>query len=293
MRYFKKIIPIIMFMIGLGILLYPAVSQQWNAYRQKQLINDYDQTVLDGKEEDYKEVWEAAENYDKELTYNPFQTEAFMEQEEDLKKTRYWSVLNLNNDGVMGYISIPKIKQEISIYHGSADQVMQQGVGHLSGTNLPDGGNGNHCVLAAHRGLPNAKLFTDLDQMEQGDKFYLHVLNKTLAYQVDQIFPMIAREDYQALGKALSLDQNKDYVTLFTCTPYGINTHRLLIRGHRVEYHGEDEGTHANTFKVIQKISGKYKIGWITLFVLIVLILVMVIVRNRLKKEMKMKEGDS
>ena len=155
----------------------------------------------------------------------------FGEDDGDLKNTDYWKVLNVEDNGVMGYLSIPKINIKLAIYHGTGDDVLQTGVGHLNGTKLPIGGESNHAVLAAHRGLPSARLFTDIDQMEAGDKFYIHVLDEVLAYQVDQILPMVDKDDHETLQNALKIEDGKDQVTLFTCTPYGVNSHRLLVRG--------------------------------------------------------------
>ena len=158
-----------------------------------------------------------------------------------MQDSEYWQVLNVGGDGVMGYLSIPKINLKVSIYHGTGDEVLQTGVGHLNGTGLPIGGESTHSVLAAHRGLPSARLFTDIDQMKKGDKFYLHVLDETLAYQVDQILDMVDKDDMETLENALQIEEGKDYVTLFTCTPYGVNSHRLLVRGTRVPYTGEED----------------------------------------------------
>ena len=141
----------------------------------------------------------------------------------------------------MGYMTIPKIHVRLAIYHGVADDVLQTGIGHLEGTGLPIGGEGCHSVLAAHRGLPSAKLFTDLDQMEPGDRFYLHILDEVLAYEVDQVLPMIDKDDLEALMSAMQVVSGEDHVTLLTCTPYGVNSHRLLVRGVRTEYNGEEE----------------------------------------------------
>ena len=156
----------------------------------------------------------------------------------DLKNTDYWKVLNVEDNGVMGYLSIPKINIKLAIYHGTGDDVLQTGVGHLNGTKLPIGGESNHAVLAAHRGLPSARLFTDIDQMEAGDKFYIHVLGEVLAYEVDAINTVLPTDT-----SLLQIEEGKDYVTLVTCTPFGINTHRLLVRGHRVPYTPEQEAT--------------------------------------------------
>ena len=141
----------------------------------------------------------------------------------------------------MGIVEIPKIDVELPIYHTTDEEVLQIGAGHLEGSSLPVGGESTHAVISAHRGLPSAKLFTDLDQMAEGDVFYLHILDETLAYEVDQILPMVDKDDTEALTEALAIEEGKDYVTLFTCTPYGVNTHRLLVRGVRTEYNGEEE----------------------------------------------------
>ncbi len=143
----------------------------------------------------------------------------------------------------MGYISIPKINIKLAIYNGTDDSVLETGIGHMEGTDLPVGGEGNHTVLAGHRGLSSARLFTDLDQLEIGDRFYLYILDDILAYEVDQILPMVDKDDYDTLLDALAPVEGEDYVTLYTCTPYGVNTHRLLVRGHRVPYEGETEST--------------------------------------------------
>lgn len=231
----------LVFLTGLAIFLYPTISEQWNKYHQSKAIAGYEDIVADMAEEDFNTVWAEAASYNDTITANTFGGDAFSKQEKSLKSTAYWSVLNLEDNGIMGYLSIPKINQKLPIYHGTSDSVLQIGVGHISGTKLPIGGEGTHSVLAAHRGLPSARLFTDIDQLKEGDKFYIHILNEVLAYEVDQILPMIDKNDMESLAKALQNEEGQDYVTLFTCTPYGVNSHRLLVRGHRTEYHGEDD----------------------------------------------------
>lgn len=231
----------LVFLIGLGIFLYPTVSEQWNKYHQSRAIAGYEDIVSDMSEEDFAAAWTVARNYNDAIITNTFGGDAFSQQEKNMRDTPYWFVLNLGDNGIMGYLSIPKINQKLPIYHGTSDSVLQIGVGHISGTKLPIGGEGNHSVLAAHRGLPSARLFTDIDQLEKGDKFYIHILNEVLAYEVDQILPMVDKNDMVLLTEALQNEEGKDYVTLFTCTPYGVNSHRLLVRGCRTEYHGEDE----------------------------------------------------
>lgn len=231
----------LLFLVGFGILAYPTVSDQWNTYRQSRLISGYDHVVSQMEEEDFDEAWEAARAYNGTFEQNNIMGDVFgIDETEDIKTTEYWKVLNVGGDGVMGYITIPKINIKLAIYHGTDTEVLQTGVGHLNGTKLPIGGENNHTVLSAHRGLPSAKLFTDIDQLEKGDRFYLHILDEDMAYVVDQILPMVDKDDFDALGEALKIEEGQDFVTLFTCTPYGVNSHRLLVRGHRVPYEGED-----------------------------------------------------
>lgn len=231
----------LLFLTGFGILIYPTVSDQWNTYRQNQLISSYETRVSDLTEEDFTEEWNKANAFNATLAQNDLYGDVFGEDGTDIKATEYWKILNVAGDGVMGYLSIPKINIKLAIYHGTADDVLQTGVGHLNGTKLPVGGESTHSVLAAHRGLPSARLFTDIDQMKKGDMFYIHVLDETLAYQVDDILDMVDKDDRETLDKALQIQQGKDQVTLFTCTPYGVNSHRLLVRGTRVPYNGEEE----------------------------------------------------
>lgn len=231
----------LLFLVGFGILIYPTVSDQWNTYRQNQLISSYETNVSNLTEEDFTEEWEMAKAFNATFTQNNLYGDVFGEDGTDIKDTEYWKVLNVAGDGVMGYLSIPKINIKLAVYHGTADDVLQTGVGHLNGTKLPIGGESTHSVLAAHRGLPSARLFTDIDQLKKGDMFYLHILDETLAYQVDDIQDMVDKDDRETLDKALQIEEGKDQVTLFTCTPYGVNSHRLLVRGTRVPYNGEEE----------------------------------------------------
>lgn len=241
MRKISGILFGLMFLVGLGILCYPTISDQWNTYRQNQLITTYEEAISALEPEDYSREWEAARRFDEGLASNNIYGDVFGEEGEELEDTEYWKVLNISGDGVMGYLSIPKINLKLSVYHGTAEDVLQTGVGHLNGTSLPIGGEGTHSVLAAHRGLPSARLFTDIDQLYKGDMIYIHVLDETFAYAVDQILPMVDKDDIHALEEALSIEDGKDHITLFTCTPYGVNSHRLLVRGERVPYEGEEE----------------------------------------------------
>lgn len=186
----------------------------------------------------------------------------------------------------MGYLSIPKINVRISIYHGTSDAVLQTGAGHLDGTGLPIGGDNTHSVLAAHRGLPSARLFTDIDQLNKGDMFYIHVLDETLAYQVDQILDMVDKDDMETLEEALQVVPGEDHVTLFTCTPYGVNSHRLLVRGTRVPYTGEEEveSTPVDTMlRAVQNYYMLYLILGLSVTLLVILIMKFLFGRSRRK----------
>lgn len=221
------LIPVLIFLTGLGVLLYPVFSDLWNQHRQNRLMTDYTNTVTDMEDAERNALWSAAVQYNQGLQAAP--QDAFTGADPG-PKNPYWSLLDPDGTGVMGYLEIPKISLRLPIYHGTGDAALQKGIGHLAGTSLPVGGSGTHCVLSGHRGLPSALLFTDLDQLETGDTFTLYVLDQRLSYQVDQIL-VVEPEDVSALAP----EDGKDYVTLVTCTPYGVNTHRLLVRGSRIE----------------------------------------------------------
>jgi sortase A len=211
------------FAVGLCVLLYPTVSNLWNQHRQNRLIDNYTNTVAELREDEKSDVRSAAEAYNNTLA--GFSTEASLDHDS------YNALLNLDGSGIMGYLEVPKINVRLAIYHGTSEAAPDNGVGHLEGTSLPVGGSGTHCVLSGHRGLPSAKLFTDLDKLENGDQFYIYIMGEVLAYEVDQISVV---EPTQV--DALRIIPDQDYVTLLTCTPYGVNSHRLLVRGHRTEY---------------------------------------------------------
>lgn len=291
MRKLSSILFGMLFLAGFGILAYPTISDQWNTYRQSKLISGYDTAIDTMQEEDFDNMWEAARNYNQAFRKNSILEDVFgIDGAGNIRNTEYWDVLNVTGDGIMGYLTIPKINIKLSIYHGTAEDVLDTGVGHMNGTKLPIGGNGNHSVLSAHRGLPSAKLFTDIDQLLKGDRFYLHILNEDLAYEVDQVLPMIDKDDYDALGKALAIEKGKDYVTLFTCTPYGVNSHRLLVRGHRVLYDGELETSPVETMvRAIQNYYMLYLLFGIGLTALVILLMYRIMKRkkNRDGKEEK------
>jgi len=234
-------------MIGAGILFYPTISSRWNKYRDAMLISDYIRTVNNYSEDQYKDVFVAAKAYNDQHLSN-YIMDAFDESTEDYILTHpYDTLLNPMGDYVMGYIEIPKIDLRLPIYHGVGTEALEKGAGHIEGTSLPIGGPGTHAVLSGHRGLPGRKLFTDLDLIKEGDQFYLQVLNETLAYEVDQILTVLPHE-----SKALDIVPGEDLVTLVTCTPYGVNSHRLLIRGHRIPF--KEEAKEEQKRDVVEKV---------------------------------------
>lgn len=212
-------------MVGLSLLLYPTFSDYWNSLHQTRAIAGYSEVVADLDDGAYEELLEAARDYNQRLYEAGTHWTLTDEELED-----YNSRLAMSSAGIMGYISIPKIGVTLPIYHGTGDSALQKGAGHLEGSSLPVGGESTHCVLSSHRGLVSAKLFTDLDQLGIGDNFTITVLSETLTYEVDQILIVLPTE-----LDALTIQEGQDYCTLVTCTPYGINTHRLLVRGHRVD----------------------------------------------------------
>lgn len=224
----------ILFLSGLSLLLYPFVSNEWNTYRQNRLISSYDSAVAEQEAAgaiDYNEERTQAVSYnDALLPYVLPDSFASAQLNEEADET-YLSCLNLTGDGMMGYVEIPKIDVKIPVFHTTSEDVLQRAAGHLEGSSLPIGGKGTHAVISAHRGLPSAALFTDLDQLEEGDYFFLSVLDDRLCYMVDQI-SVVEPSD----TSALAAEDGKDLVTLMTCTPYGVNSHRLLVRGSRVDY---------------------------------------------------------
>ena len=284
----------LVFLIGAGIFAHPTVSEQWNRLHQSRAIASYEEAVEELSEEEYERAWQEAKAYNAAIEENRFQHDAFSQEEENLQGTPYWSVLNLGDNGIMGYISIPEIDQRLPIYHGTSDPVLQVGTGHIYGTCLPIGGAGNHSVIAGHRGLPSARIFTDVDQLEPGDKFYIHVLDKVLAYEIDQIADMIDKDDTEKLTALMQKTEGEDYVTLFTCTPYGVNSHRLLVRGHQVEYHGEDDGDgDGGMLKSLQDYFMLYAL--LAAAVLILLAVTAGLLRNRKRKmtgESRRKEDE-
>lgn len=228
----SKIVFVLIFLVGLSLLLYPYVSQKWNTYRDSKLITSYEQVIQEKEKQiNYSAEWERARAYNKAL-FEKNDPDAFKNAEKaETPDEEYLSCLDLAGDGMMGFIEIPKISVKLSLYHTIDESVLEKSVGHLEGSSLPVGGENTHAVVSAHRGLPGARLFTDLDQLQEGEHFLLHILDEVLCYEIDQILVVEPTEI-----DALLPVEGQDYVTLFTCTPYGVNSHRLLVRGHRVEY---------------------------------------------------------
>ena len=233
---FTTLLLILVLLAGLSLLLYPSVSDYWNSFHKTRAIAAYAEEVANLNQDQYDEIWAAAESYNASLTDR---VNAYLLS--DAQKEEYQQLLNVSGLGVMGYIEIPSIDCSLPIYHGTEESVLQIAVGHLEWSSLPVGGESTHCVLSGHRGLPSAKLFTNLDKLREGDIFLLRILDEVLTYEVDQILIV----EPQEVG-ALQIVEGQDYCTLVTCTPYGINTHRLLVRGHRI-----DNVEEAKTVRVI------------------------------------------
>jgi len=223
-RRTTTIILLISFLIGLSVLLYPSLSSLWNKKKTTQAIVDYESILENYTPEDYSAIFEAADAYNAALA----ELDEPMVNHEKVKG--YWQTLDISGTGMMGYITVPKINQELPVYHGTNHDVLATAVGHYQGSSLPVGGLNTHSVASAHRGLPTAVLFTYLDRMEIGDTFYFTILDRTITYEVDQI-RIVEPND----ASLLQIEKGKDYCTLLTCTPYGLNTQRLLVRGHQVD----------------------------------------------------------
>ena len=270
-KHISTIILCITFITGLSLLLYPTVSNYWNSQHQTQAVVDYTERIE--KMDDSEKLYEVdrAKGYNLSLIDNGRRFSP--SKEEDLL---YRGILSTDDNGMMGYITIPELRLKLAIYHGVDESVLQVGIGHIEGSSLPVGGDGTHCVLSGHRGLPSAKLFTDIDKLVVGDVFMLNVYDEMLTYEIDQIL-IVEPEDYSALA----IEEGKDYCTLVTCTPYGINTHRLLVRGHRVENKVID-GTRVTSDAI--KVNKYLVIAGLSLLLLFVYYLFVLIVRLYKKK---------
>lgn len=287
----SKIVIILIFLAGLSLLLYPLVANQWNNHRQKQLISNYESVISDKEAAgniDYAAEMKKAEAYNDALLPSILPDSFAVAEAQTEADSSYENSLNIAGDGMMGIVEIPKIAIKLPIYHGTGDEVLQKAAGHLEGSSLPIGGESTHAVISAHRGLPSASLFTDLDQLEIGDHFLIHVLDETLCYEVDQIL-VVDPED----TSALAVEDGEDLVTLLTCTPYGVNTQRLMVRGHRVPYEEQavaDEQTPLSGFSL----HTNYLL-WVVVGIVItgVFILILFIREKKLqKKAAKQKESE-
>ena len=223
-KHASVILLVLMLVIGMSLILYPTLANWWNSFHQSRAVANYDAVLADMKEEDYSRLFDEAMEYNRQIQELKFPLMYYDQV------PGYYDLLDITGTGIMGYIDIPVIDVELAIYHGTSEGVLQAGVGHVQGTSLPTGGEGTHCVLSAHRGLPSARLFTDLDKVQVGDVFTLTVIDRVLTYEVDQILTVLPHE-----VEALYTVAGEDYCTLVTCTPYGINSHRMLVRGTRIE----------------------------------------------------------
>lgn len=273
-KHISTIFIILIFLVGLGFISYPTVSNLWNQAHQSRAIATYSKQVEKLDDSENKKMLKAARKYNKSLLKK---SDHWKLSKKDKKK--YESLLDVSGTGIMGYIEVPKIDCSLPIYHGTDEGALQIAIGHLEGSSLPVGGKSTHCVLSGHRGLPSARLFTDLDQMEEGDIFILNILGRKLAYEVDQIKVVLPEE-----MSDLEIEEGKDLCTLVTCTPYGINTHRLLVRGHRTEY---VEKKVAEEKKEVQTKKTDIRLmiaGGAGVLILLIIIIVIVIKRRRKRR---------
>lgn len=271
-KHISTIFIILIFLVGLGFISYPTVSNLWNQAHQSRAIATYSKQVEKLDDSENKKMLKAARKYNKSLLKK---SEHWKLSKKDKKK--YESLLDVSGTGIMGYIEVPKIDCSLPIYHGTDEGALQIAIGHLEGSSLPVGGKSTHCVLSGHRGLPSARLFTDLDQMEEGDIFILNILGRKFAYEVDQIRVVLPEE-----MSDLEVIEGKDLCTLVTCTPYGINTHRLLVRGHRTKYVEEkvEEQKEVQT----KKMDTRLLIAGAAGAVILAVIIIAVVIRRRKRR---------
>lgn len=278
-KKYHNIIIVAIFVIGLSLLLYPTIANQWNSYRQSKLISSYDEKVSKMEaagQIDYDKEWKKADAYNKALVPMILPDSFAIADAQSEEDAAYEACLNITDDGIMGLVEIPKIDVKLPIYHTTSEEVLRNAAGHLEGSSLPIGGENTHSVISAHRGLPSATLFTDLDKLKKGDHFMVHVLDDTLCYEVDKI-SVVKPED----TSDLNVEDGEDLMTLLTCTPYGVNTERLLVRGHRVPY--EEKYTDETQSSI--SLETNY-ILWVIVGLLITGVLIGVMyVRERRKKD--------
>jgi len=262
-----NIILCLVILIGIGLISYPSVSDWWNRFHQTRAVASYAAAVSQMKTEDYDRLFAEADDYNRKLAGTGMK---WSMTDEEIQE--YNSILDISENGIMGYIDIPRIRQTLPIYHGTDDAVLQIAIGHLAGTSLPVGGDSTHCVVSGHRGLPSARLFTDLDRLIVGDIWTMTVLNRTVTYEVDQI-RIVEPEDLSEL----QIVQGSDYCTLLTCTPYGINTHRLLVRGHRIPNLDGDANVTADAMQVDQTLVAMV----VAVIILLILVIILLIVSSK------------
>ena len=266
-----NIILCLVILIGIGLLSYPTVSDWWNSFHQTRAVASYAAAVSQLKTEDYDRLFAEADDYNRKLAGTGMK---WSMTDEEIQE--YNNVLDISDNGIMGYIDIPRIRQTLPIYHGTDDAVLQVAIGHLAGTSLPVGGDSTHCVVSGHRGLPSARLFTDLDRLIVGDIWTMTVLNRTVTYEVDQI-RIVEPEDLSEL----QIVQGSDYCTLLTCTPYGINTHRLLVRGHRIPNLDGDANVTVDAMQVDQTLVAMV----VAVIILLILVIILLIVSSKWYKD--------
>ena len=277
---FTTILLIVLLAAGLGLLVYPSVSNFWNSMHQTKAIKSYVEDVANLDKNDLTEIWQEIERYnenilDRNNEYLPDQSE----------KEKYAELLDVSGTGMMGYIDIPKISITLPIYHGTDKGVLQVAAGHLEWTSLPAGGKSTHCVLTGHRGLPSAKLFTDLDKLEVGDTFILSILDRTLTYEIDQIIIVRPEET-----DALMISDGKDLCTLVTCTPYGINTHRILVRGHRVTGDAQTASSVKITSDAVKM--GSLMVAPVVAVPILLVVLIILLVNDKKRKTRQVNKNE-
>lgn len=270
---------ILMLFAGLSLLLYPTVSNYWNSLHQSRAIAAYVEQVAQTDNETFDQLRGQARAYNRTLVGKAYRYDMTRQEREE-----YESLLNVSENGIIGYIEIPDIHCELPIYHGTDADALQVGVGHIEGSSLPVGGESTHCAISGHRGLPSAKLFSDLNKLTVGDRFILRVLDETLTYEVDQIHTVLPGEMDE-----LEIVEGEDYCTLVTCTPYGVNTHRLLVRGHRVENSTDKEPARVTADETRTEPLGKISILLpVLLFAILLMLLLVFLLSKRKKRQDKM-----
>ena len=268
-KHLSTIFLVLVLVLGVGILLYPTVSDYWNSLHQSKAIASYVDTVSSLDAESYEKIWQKAEEFNRSILKRK---NVYVLSEEE--QNEYYSILDVSGNGIMGYIEVPSIGVSLPIYHSTDEAVIQIGAGHMEWTSVPVGGESTHSVVSSHRGLPSARLFTDLDKMAVGDIFTLRVLNETLTYEVDQV--LIVKPNQ---SEELRITKGEDLCTLVTCTPYGINSHRLLVRGHRIE--NEESVSELHVTADALQIKPMLIAPLIALPILIVLFIVLIIPKKK------------